>query len=72
MFKTFFYEQFSDKSDCDINIDWTNEEHFDINFCPEHIQKLLSNIGLWVGGVVVRIPAFHVGGRGFHFQIRQS
>ena len=27
---------------------------------------------LWVGGVVVRIPAFHAGGRGFDSHIRHS
>ena len=26
----------------------------------------------WVDGVVVRIPAFHAGGRGFDSHIRQS
>ena len=26
----------------------------------------------WVGGVVVRNPAFHAGGRGFDSHIRQS
>ena len=27
---------------------------------------------IWVGGVVVRNPAFHAGGRGFDSHIRQS
>ena len=44
MFNTFFFEQFSDKSEYDVNIDWTNDETFDINFCPENIKKLLGNI----------------------------
>ena len=44
MFNTFFCEQFSYKSEYEINRDWTNDEHFDINFCREHFQKLLGNI----------------------------
>ena len=43
LFNTFFFEQFSDRSEYDIEIDWSNDENFDIDFCQENIKKLLSN-----------------------------
>ena len=35
MFNLFFFEQFSDKSEYDIDIDWSNDENYDINFCQK-------------------------------------
>ena len=44
MFNSFFSDQFSDESNYDIDIDWGDDDNFDINFCHENIKKLLRNI----------------------------
>ena len=33
MFNEFFFEQFSDRSMNNIDIDWINDQYFDIIFC---------------------------------------
>ena len=44
LFNNFFFEQFSDRSVYDIDIDWSNDGSFDISFCHRRIRKLLLNI----------------------------
>ena len=44
MFNNYFFEQFSESSAYDIDIDWTNDVSFEISFCHRKIRKLLSNI----------------------------
>ena len=44
LFNNFFYEQFSERSSYNINIDWANDSSFDINFCHRKVRKLLSKI----------------------------
>ena len=44
LFNSFFFDQFSGASNYGIPINWSNDEAFDIEFCPTRIQSLLSNI----------------------------
>ena len=44
MFNNYFFEQFSDSSAYDIDIDWSNDDVFEISFCHRKIRKLLSKI----------------------------
>ena len=44
LFNTFFYEQFSDSSSYNIDFDWSNDASFEIDFCHQKIQLLLSRI----------------------------
>ena len=44
LFNNFFFEQFSDASLYDIDIDYSNDSHFDIEFDHRRIRKLLSGI----------------------------
>ena len=44
LFNNFFFEQFSDRSAYDIDIDMSNDGSFDISFCHRRIRKLLLNI----------------------------
>ena len=39
-----FWDQFSDRSQYNIDIDYTNDANFDISFCHRRVRKLLSNI----------------------------
>ena len=41
-------------------------------FVSYQFSQSLVELALWVGCVVVRIPAVHVGGRGLDSHIRQS
>ena len=44
LFNSYFYDQFSEESNYEISIDWSNDQSFDINFCPSLIRNLLSAI----------------------------
>ncbi len=44
LFNNFFFDNFSDSSSYDIDIDWQNDHLFDITFDPSHIQNLLGQI----------------------------
>ena len=44
LFNDHFYEQFSDASAYDIDIDYMNDNLFDVDFCHRKIRNLLSNI----------------------------
>ena len=44
LFNTFFYDQFSDASNYNIDIDWSNDSSFEINFCHRRIRHLLQGI----------------------------
>jgi endonuclease/exonuclease/phosphatase family metal-dependent hydrolase len=44
LFNEYFCDQFSEKSAYDININYANDDIFDIFFCPEHVGYLLSKI----------------------------
>ena len=41
LFNDFFYDQFSEGSNYDISIDYSNDENFNIDFCHRKIRKLL-------------------------------
>ena len=44
LFNKFFCDQFSDSSSYDISIDFSNDAQYDIIFCEQNIEKLLSKI----------------------------
>ena len=44
MFNDHFYEQFSHMSECDVDIDFSNDEQFDIDFSCTRIKQFLDNI----------------------------
>ena len=44
LFNTFFREQFSEPSSYEIDIDWSNDNSFEIDFCHRRIRKLLSRV----------------------------
>ena len=44
LFNDFFCEQFSDASSYNIDINWSNDETFDIDFNPHKISKLLASM----------------------------
>ena len=44
LFNNFFFDQFSDSSNYDIDIDFKNDEIFNVDFCHRKIRKLLSSI----------------------------
>ena len=46
MFDQFFFQQFSAESLYDVDIDFTNDENFDIDFNPNAIKNLLENMTL--------------------------
>ena len=44
LFNEFFFEQFSEESIYDIDIDYSNDWRFDIEFDHQRVRKILSNI----------------------------
>ncbi|KAL5249446.1 hypothetical protein ACHWQZ_G018338 [Mnemiopsis leidyi] len=44
LFNSYFFDQFSEASNYDISIDWTNDSLFDIVFEPAEIKRLLSSM----------------------------
>ena len=44
LFNSYFYDQFSDPSTYNIDIDWSNDEAFDIDFSHQTIRKILLRI----------------------------
>ena len=44
LFNTFFYEQFSQASNYDIGLDWSNDDTFEINFCNNKVGDLLLKV----------------------------
>ncbi|KAL5253133.1 hypothetical protein ACHWQZ_G015785 [Mnemiopsis leidyi] len=44
LFNNYFYQQFSTPSRYDIDIDWSNDQLFDIDFSPERIISLLKEV----------------------------
>ena len=44
LFNTFFYEQFSQASNYDIDLDWSHDDTFEINFCHSRIRELLVKV----------------------------
>ena len=44
LFNCYFYEQFSCPSNYNIDIDWSSDSNFDIDFCHNRVKKLLANI----------------------------
>ena len=41
LFNCYFYDQFSGPSNYNVDIDWSNDQSFDIDFCHRKIRKLL-------------------------------
>ena len=46
MFNKYFYDQFSSASTYNIDIDFTNDEAFDIDFSCTRVKHLLDNINI--------------------------
>ena len=44
LFNNYFCDQFSDSSNYNIDIDYSNDNNFDISLCHREVRKLLSNI----------------------------
>ena len=44
LFNNFFCDQFSEASEYGVDVDWSNDFSFEIDFCHRNIRKLLSNI----------------------------
>ena len=44
LFNSYFYEQFSEASSYNIDINWSNDQQFDIDFSHQRIRKLLLKI----------------------------
>ena len=44
LFNTFFHDQFSQPSNYDINIDYSSDSRFDIDFNHSRVRKLLSKV----------------------------
>ena len=44
LFNHYFSEQFSSPSNYNINIDWSNDASFNIDFCHRKVRKLLLKI----------------------------
>ena len=44
MFNTYFYEQFSESSSYDIDIDYSSDDNYNIEFCHRKIRKFLAKI----------------------------
>ena len=44
LFNSYFFDQFSEASQYDIEVDWSNDKDFDIEFCHIKIRKLLAGI----------------------------
>lgn len=44
LFNDFFCDQFSSASNYDIDFDWTNDQHYNIEFYPERIKDLLAAV----------------------------
>ena len=44
LFNTYFYKQFSESSNYDINADCTNNEEFKIDFSRSRVKNLLCNL----------------------------
>ncbi len=44
LFNSYFQDQFSEASNYDIDIDWSKDETFEIDFCHIKIRKLLSSL----------------------------
>jgi endonuclease/exonuclease/phosphatase family metal-dependent hydrolase len=44
LFNDFFCDQFSDSSNYNINVDYSNDNDFDVSFCHRRIRRLLSNV----------------------------
>ncbi len=44
LFNKFFCDQFSEASAYDVDVDWTHDMNFEIDFCHKRIGQLLSHI----------------------------
>ena len=44
LFNIYFCDQFSEQSSYKFDFDFSGEDKYDINFCPRHIETLLSQI----------------------------
>ena len=44
MFNGFFFDQFSEASEYGVDVNWSNDDSFEIDFCHRKIRKLLSSI----------------------------
>ena len=56
LFNQYFFQQFSEASNYEIDINVDNDSDFDINYSPERIEKLLKNVNTNKAGGPDRIP----------------
>ena len=56
LFNQYFFQQFSEVSDYDIDINFENDSDFDINISPERIEELLNNVNTNKAGGLDEIP----------------
>ena len=60
LFNQYFFQQFSDLSDCDIDINFENNSEFDINLSTERIKELLNSVNTNKAGGPDEIPGIVV------------
>ena len=46
LFNQYFFQQFSEASNYEIDINFSNDSDFDINYSPERIEKLLKDVNI--------------------------
>ena len=46
LFNHYFFQQFSEASNYEIDINFSNDSDFDINYSPESIEKLLKDVNI--------------------------
>ena len=56
LFNQYFFHQFSEASNYEIDINFSNDSDFDINYSPERIEKLLKDVNINKAGGPDGIP----------------
>ena len=56
LFNQYFFQQFSEASNYDIDINFDNDSDFDIDYSPDRIENLLKNVNTNKAGGPDRIP----------------
>ena len=60
LFNQYFFQQFSEVSDYDIDINFENDSEFDINLSTERIKELLNSVNTNKAGGPDEIPGIVV------------
>ena len=56
LFNQYFFQQFSEASNYDIDINFDNDSDFDIDYSPDRIENLIKNVKTNKAGGPDRIP----------------